>query len=87
MPLRIEEAAWTKTEYSPFINSVIMQKKYVKPAINVKEIEMENFIAASFGGNPTTGLPKGTTPGNGGDSDGSQEVSAKPNTFTSVWDD
>ena len=64
-----------------------MEKKYVKPAINVKEIEMENFIAASFGGNPTTGLPKRTTPGNGGDSDGSQEVSAKPNTFTSVWDD
>ena len=86
MPLRIEEAAWTKTEYSPFINSVIMEKKYVKPAINVKEIE--NFIAASFGGNPTTGLPEGTpTPGNGSDSNGSQEVSAKPNTFTSVWDD
>ena len=85
MPLRIEEAAWTKTEYSPFINSVIMEKKYVKPAINVKEIEMENFIAASVGG--TTGLPEGTTPGNGGYSDGSQEVSAKPNTFTSVWDD
>ena len=63
-----------------------MEKKYVKPAINVKEIEIENFIAASFGGNPTTGLPE-TTPGNGGDSDGSQEVSAKPNTFTSVWDD
>lgn len=63
-----------------------MEKKYVKPAINVKEIEMENFIAASVGG--TTGLPKETpTPGNGSDSNGSQEVSAKPNTFTSVWDD
>ena len=88
MPLRIEEAAWTKTEYSPFINSVIMEKKYVKPAINVKEIEMENFIAASFGGNPTTGLPEGTlNPGNGGQSDGTPEPGAKPNTFTSVWDD
>ena len=86
MPIRIEEAAWTKTEYSPFINSVIMEKKYVKPAINVKEIEIENVIAASVGG--TTSLPKETpTPGNGSDSNGSQEVSAKPNTFTSVWDD
>ena len=86
MPLRIEEAAWTKTEYSPFINSVIMEKKYVKPAINVKEIEMENFIAASAGG--TTGLPEGTpNPGNGGESDGTNEPGAKPNTFTSVWDD
>lgn len=63
-----------------------MEKKYVKPAINVKEIEMENFIAASVGG--TTGLPKETpTPGNGSDSDGSPEPGAKPNTFTSVWDD
>lgn len=63
-----------------------MEKKYVKPAINVKEIEMENFIAASVGG--TTGLPKETpTPGNGSDSDGSQEPGAKSNTFTSVWDD
>lgn len=86
MPLRIGEAAWTKTEYSSFINSVIMEKKYVKPAINVKEIEIEDFIAASPGG--TTGLPEGTpNPGNGGESDGSQEPSAKPNTFTSVWDD
>lgn len=86
MPLRIEEAAWTKTEYSPFINSVIMEKKYVKPAINVKEIEMENFIAASVGG--TTGLPEGTpNPGNGGESDGTPEPGAKLNTFTSVWDD
>ena len=63
-----------------------MEKKYVKPAINVKEIEIENFIAASVGG--TTGFPEETpTPGIGGDSYGSQEVSAKPNTFTSVWDD
>lgn len=86
MPLRIEEAAWTKTEYSPFIHSVIMEKKYVKPAINVKEIEMENFIAASVGG--TTGLPEETpTPGNGGESNGTNEPGAKPNTFTSVWDD
>lgn len=63
-----------------------MEKKYVKPAINVKEIEMENFIAASVGG--ATGLPEETpTPGNGGDSDGTNEPGAKPNTFTSVWDD
>ena len=63
-----------------------MEKKYVKPAINVKEIEMENFNADSFGSNKKKGMHE-TTPGNGGDSDGSQEVSAKPNTFTSVWDD
>ena len=63
-----------------------MEKKYVKPAINVKEIVMENFIAASVGG--TTGLPEGTpNPGNGGESDGTPEPGAKLNTFTSVWDD
>lgn len=80
------EAAWTKTEYSTSLNTVIMEKKYVKPAINVKEIEMEDFIAASIGG--ATGLPGETpNPGNGGESDGTQVPAAKLNTFTSVWDD
>lgn len=65
-----------------------MEKKYVKPAIKVQTLDMDNTLLAGSGGldvkNPTD---LGTdAPGVGGDNNGSHDVGAKQNTF-SVWGD
>lgn len=57
-----------------------MEKKYIKPSIKVKKIEMENLLAANSPGG-TTGLGQ-DEPGVGGDNDGTHPVSSKFN----AWD-
>lgn len=56
-------------------------KKYIKPALKVKEVDAEEMLAASeLSDNPTSGLDN--QPGKGGDNDGSHPVGAK----SSFWD-
>ncbi len=64
-----------------------MEKKYVKPAIKIQKIEMDELMqsASINSSSPTNGLT-GNDPTVGGDNDGTHEVSAKQNTF-SVWND
>lgn len=63
-----------------------MEKKYMRPAIKVQTIDMDGtLLAASTLGNNPTDIDS-NAPGNGGDSNGSQTVGAKQNTFN-VWDD
>lgn len=57
-------------------------KQYVKPNIKVKEIELEDMIAASPGQPSTTPM--------GSDADAIEKESdfdAKQNTASSVWDE
>lgn len=63
-----------------------MEKKYVKPAIKIQKIEMDELMqtASIDPSSPTTGLTDGPT--TGGDNDGTHEVGAKQNTF-SIWND
>lgn len=65
-----------------------MEKKYVKPAIKIQKIEMDELMqSASINtSSPTKGLTDGSTPTVGGDNNGTHEVGAKQNTF-SVWND
>lgn len=65
-----------------------MEKKYVKPAIKVQTLDMDNTLLAGSGGldvkNPTD--LDYDVPGVGGDNNGTHDVAAKQNTF-SVWGD
>lgn len=63
-----------------------MEKKYVKPAVMVQTIDIENTLLAGSGlASTPTNLVDNNAPGNKGDSDGSQSVGAKQHTFD-IWD-
>ena len=62
-----------------------MEKKYVKPAVMVQTIDIENTLLAGSGLATTPTNLVDNAPGNNGDSDGSQSVGAKQHTFD-IWD-
>ena len=62
-----------------------MEKKYVKPAVMVQTIDIENTLLAGSGLATTPTNLVDNAPGNKGDSDGSQSVGAKQHTFD-IWD-
>ena len=60
-------------------------KKYIRPNIHIKEIELDaNIMAASV---QTAGLPEDYAPTFGGDNDGTHNVGAKGFTCANLWED